>query len=171
MFSTENTRALRLILLFLAIYICVIAGPRVQIGDSITRLSLVDISVLAIGEPSFAAAFSKIAELANFSVIDRVLELVALVTLFFSVTLLRAKWLNDHSPVGDRGQDHNRRGMTTAAQVMLLGLVVLFSAGVFETKAGFDYSELAQKAGLSQKAPIDGPFQIRAPKLGEKPEF
>lgn len=170
--STENIKIIRLILLVSVILVSTMAGPSVQIGNSTVVLSLVDISWIAIGQTSFATAFSRIVDLANFSLIDRLLDVIALTVLLLCCwTLLARWWLDERKSIQVSQPAPQKAGMSAISQMILVGSAALAGGAVVHAKAGFDYGELYEKAGLIQKAPIDERFQFGPPKLGEKSGF
>jgi hypothetical protein len=108
---------------------------------------------------------------ANFSLIDRLLDVIALTVLLLCCWTLRARWLDERKSIQVRHPAPQNAGMSTISQMILVGSAALAGGAVVHAKVGFDYGELYEKAGLIQKAPLDERFQFGPPKLGEKSGF
>ncbi|WP_156323458.1 hypothetical protein [Bosea sp. AAP35] len=160
-----------------ALFAIAFSGPAVQIGGGVRRLSLLDISWLAAGEPSFTAAFNKIANLANFGIWIPITEWIALTILMLIITVMWNAWLKYLAESDDRlpgtmmhkEEEQIIYKMSTETKVLLLVLGAAICGHVYGLKTGFDYSELHEKASLRQPLQLEERFQIWPPRLGEKP--
>ncbi|MBA4224153.1 MAG: hypothetical protein C0458_25775 [Methylobacterium sp.] len=170
MFNRITMRDLVLLALGALVYSCAIAGQRVTIGESITRVSMIDITLLAMEAPSFTTAFAKIAGLVEFSILRIVVDLIVLTCLLMILTWIWSSW-NDHGKRAVVQERRVRRGLSMAAQVLSVMLVALLAYAVFEAKLGFSYAELRRIAALETTPKLDGRYQIAPPRPGEKTTF